>query len=108
MTSNYKPKRSMVVTEESFNNAVKAEVCKLYDNINADISAQILAVVLVNLEVNYGWKHDRLCKFVNNLHATAELACNTDVFGKTINTEQLIEHIKDKYGIDLRQEVSTM
>ena len=81
------------------------ELTRLYDKVGFDVAAQLLSVVLYSLEINYGWKRDRLRAFVNNLHSTAELACGTDIFGKSIDTEQLISHINDRYGIDLRAEV---
>lgn len=108
MKSNYRKKEPIVITREDYENAVKDEVRRLYDQISCDIAAQLFSVVLFSLETNYGWKRDRLKAFVNNLHSTAELASGTDIFGKSISTEQLIEHIRDRYGIDLRDEVRRM
>lgn len=108
MKANYKKKAPITVTQETYEEAVKAEVRRLYDQIGFDIAAQLFSVVLFSLETNYGWKRDRLKNFVDNLHSTADLACGTDIFGKSIDTEQLISHIKDRYGIDLRAEVKKM
>lgn len=104
MKANYKKKAPITITQEAYEEAVKAEVRRLYDRIGFDIAAQLFSVVLFSLETNYGWKRERLKAFVDNLHSTAEL----DIFGKSISTEQLIEHIKDRYGIDLRDEVRRM
>lgn len=108
MKANYKKKAPITVTQETYEEAVKAEVRRLYDQIGFDIAAQMFSVVLFSLETNYGWKRDRLKAFVDNLHSTAELASGTDIFGKSISTDQLIEHIRDRYGIDLRDEVRRM
>ena len=95
----------ITTNKETIEKAMKAELDRLYDKVGFDVAAQLLSVVLYSLEINYGWKRERLNAFVNNLHSTAELACGTDKFGKSIDTEQLIFHIKDRYGIDLRAEV---
>lgn len=107
MTSNYKKKIPITVTQEEYTAALKAEVRELYNKIDEDISAQILALALVCLEINYGWKQRRLRKFVGNLHAMSDFA-NANVLGKSADTRVMVKHLKDKYGIDLRQEVSKM
>ena len=103
--ANFKNKVPITTNKETIEKAMKAELDRLYDKVGFDVAAQLLSVVLYSLEINYGWKRERLNAFVNNLHSTAELACGTDIFGKSIDTEQLIFHIKDRYGIDLRAEV---
>ena len=105
MKANFKNKVPITTNKETIEKAMKAELDRLYDKVGFDVAAQLLSVVLYSLEINYGWKRERLKAFVNNLHSTAELACGTDIFGKTIDTEQLISHIRDRYGIDLRVEV---
>lgn len=105
MKANFKNKAPITTNKETVEKAMKAELDRLYDKVGFDVAAQLLSVVLFNLEINYGWKRDRLRAFMNNLHSTADLACGTDIFGKSIDTEQLISHIRDRYGIDLRAEV---
>ena len=105
MKANFKKKAPIITNEETIEKAMNAELDRLYDKVSFDVAAQLLSVVLYSLEINYGWKRERLKAFVNNLHSTAELACGTDIFGKSIDTEQLIAHIKNRYGIDLRAEV---
>ena len=108
MRANFKNKAPITTNKETIEKAMKAELDRLYDKVGFDVAAQLLSVVLYSLEINYGWKRDRLRSFVNNLHSTAELACGTDIFGKSIDTEQLISHIKNRYGIDLRSEVKEL
>lgn len=108
MKANFKKKVPVTTTAEAIEKAMSNEINKLYDKIGYDISAQMLAVILTNLEINYGWRRDRLRAFMNNLHSAAELACGTDIFGKQVDTENLIDHIKNKYGIDCREEVRKM
>ena len=105
MKANFKNKAPITTNKETIEKAMKAELDRLYDKVGFDVAAQLLSVVLYSLEINYGWKRERLKAFVNNLHSTADLACGTYIFGKSIDTEQLIAHIKNRYGIDLRAEV---
>ena len=92
MKANYKRK----------NKLSQAEISKIYDDVELDVASQLIAVVLVTLEINYGWKKDRLNKFISALNATAELACKTNIFGNEVDTDDLIQHLVDKYGIDCR------
>ena len=98
MKANYKRK----------NKLSQAEISKIYDDVELNVASQLIAVVLVTLEINYGWKGERLNKFISNLNATAELACKTNIFGNEVDTDDLIQHLIDKYGIDCRSQVKGM
>ena len=90
MKANYKRK----------NKLSQAEISKIYDDVELDVASQTIAVVLVTLEINYGWKKDRLTKFISALNATAELAAKTNLFGKEVDTNDLIDQLIEKYGIN--------
>ena len=96
------------MTKEDIENIVKAEKEKLYDDVENLVASQLIAVVLVTLEINYGWKKDRLNKFISALNATAELACKTNIFENEVDTDDLIQHLIDKYGIDCRYQAKGM
>ena len=98
MKANYKRK----------NKLSQAEISKIYDDVELDVASQTIAVVLVTLEINYGWKGERLNKFISALNATAELACKTNIFGNEVDTDDLIQHLIDKYGIDCRYQAKGM
>ena len=98
MKANYKRK----------NKLSQAEISKIYDDVELNVASQLIAVVLVTLEINYGWKGERLNKFISNLNATAELACKTNIFGNEVDTDDLIQHLIDKYGIDCRYQAKGM
>ena len=98
MKANYKRK----------NKLSQAEISKIYDDVELNVASQLIAVVLVTLEINYGWKKDRLNKFISALNATAELACKTNIFGNEVDTDDLIQHLIDKYGIDCRYQAKGM
>ena len=98
MKANYKRKAKLS----------QAEISKIYDDVELDVASQTIAVVLVTLEINYGWKGIRLKRFVSDLNATARLACKTNILGNEVDTDDLIQHLIDKYGIDCRAEVKGM
>ena len=98
MKANYKRK----------NKLSQAEISKIYDDVELDVASQTIAVVLVTLEINYGWKKDRLTKFISALNATAELAAKTNLFGKEVDTNDLIDHLIEKYGINCRTQAEGM
>lgn len=108
MKANFKKKVPITMTKEDFENIVKAEKEKLYDDVENMVASQLIAVVLVTLEINYGWKKDRLNKFIDNLNATAALACKTNIFGNDVDTDDFIQHLIDKYGIDCRYQAKGM
>ena len=108
MKANFKKKIPITMTKEDFEKIVKAEKEKLYDDVENLVASQLIAVVLVTLEINYGWKKDRLTKFINALNATAELAAKTNLFGKEVDTNDLIDHLIEKYGINCRIQAEGM
>lgn len=108
MKANFKKKVPITMTKEDIEKIVKAEKEKLYDDVENLVASQLIAVILCTLEINYGWKKKRLDKFISALNATAELACKTNIFGNEVDTDDLIQHLIDKYGIDCRAQVKGM
>ena len=108
MKANFKKKIPIAMTQEDLENIVKSEKATTYDAAENLVASQLIAVVLVTLEINYGWKKDRLNKFISALNATAELACKTNIFGNEVDTDDLIQHLIDKYGIDCRYQAKGM
>lgn len=98
----------VTMTQEELKQAVQAEFerehLNLYREATADITAQVLANVLVALEQNYGWKEKRLKDFINALHATEDSMVTPSPLHKTYTTLDNEEHIRKKFGIDLRAE----
>lgn len=83
------------VVEEEF---IKKEY-ELYEHCVQDITAQVLSNVINTLEYWYGWRKDRIRKFINYLHSEED-----DMVNMGISTLDNIERIKKRYDIDLMTE----
>ena len=83
--------------------AVEKEFAKqhynLYQETVQDITVQILANVLSTLELWYGWKKDRLRKFIDTLHSEED-----DMLRLKVTTLDNVQKVKERYGIDLYKE----
>ena len=66
-----------------------------------DIVVQMLSVVLNVLETSYGWKGKRQLEFIENFISVKDMM-KGKVTGRTFGCDELIEHAKSKYGIDLQ------
>lgn len=96
------------VTEKQVQKSVDAQIedirFEVYQEAVQDITAQTLATVLVTLEQCYGWKGERLRKFVECIHDTEDLMVKPSPLHHRFTHLDNLKHIKDKYNIDLRKE----
>lgn len=72
---------------------------ELYSSVVQDITVQVLATVLVTLELWYGWKKERLKKLIETIHSEEE-----DMVMNNLTTIGFVERLKAMYGIDLMEE----
>lgn len=87
---------------------VKKEVEKKYKEIFDlavdEVTYQIYAVMLTTLDKSYGWREKRLRKFIKEIEVIVKLmVSNSTRHG--LDAYKCEEYLKNKYGIDLRQEV---
>lgn len=76
------------------------EMCK------NDIIPQILAVCMFTLKTRFGFGKKRMNDFYNDMLGTLKLMLdNGAIFGRKISSQDLIDMIKEEYGIDLDSEV---
>ena len=68
-----------------------------FENCKRDIIAQLMAVCCVALNVSFGFGKKRL----NRFKKTVEEMLKFNVFGKNSTTEDCINLMRNKYGIDL-------
>ena len=83
------------VVEEEFIN----KEYELYEKCVQDITVQVLSNVINTLEYWYGWRKDRIRKFIGYLHSEED-----DMVSMGISTLDNIKRIKERYGIDLAEE----
>lgn len=69
---------------------------ELYSNAVQDITVQVMANVLRTLEVWYGWKEQRLRKFIHSMQGYED-----DMVRYGITTTDNYNYLKEKYNIDL-------
>lgn len=109
MKSHIKNSRDRVyVTEKQVHAAVEAEIetirLELYQKAVQDITVQTLATVLYTLETCYGWKEQRLKKFIECLHDTEDLMVTPSPLHHRFNHLDNEQRMKDLYNIDLERE----
>lgn len=83
------------IVEQEFTN----KQYELYNSCARDITIQVLSNVLNTLEYWYGWKKDRLKKFIEQLHKEED-----DMVQLGVSTIDNVRRIKEKFGIDLIEE----
>ena len=59
---------------------------------------QAVAMCFATLEINYGWKKKRLTDFFENVKSVADMP---PIFGESLTAFDAMEHLKEKYDIDL-------
>lgn len=93
----------VLMSQAEIKKAVEAEFTKqhydLYCQACQDITVQVLANVLSTLELWYGWKKDRLRKFIDTLHSEED-----DMLRLGTTTLENAQRVKERYGIDLYEE----
>lgn len=96
------------LSEKKARTLIKEEFEKRYEELfnsaRKDLSAQLMAVVLVTLDKTYGFKGKRLKRFIQDVEANFKLIIDNSFATKT-DTQTYIDYIKDKYGIDLDEEI---
>ena len=72
-------------------------ISRAYDVVSVDVVHQTVACCLLYLEKRYGFDGSELKNCLEGLDAMM----NTEFFGKEINPIEVIDYLKDTYGIDV-------
>lgn len=72
-----------------------------------DVIPQVLAVVLLTLNKDFGFGEKRLRRCISGMKSYFKLM-NTEIFNRKITTLDCLKYLKDEYGIDLDEEVRKM
>ena len=101
----------IVTSESAIRQKVQEEYQKykdeVYRQVMEDVIPQILAIVFLTLSNDFGFGKKRLLKIISGMKAYCKLM-NTEIFNHKFTTLDLIKQLKDKYGIDLDEEVKKM
>ena len=76
----------------------------IYDEVKADVAAQMIATVVAVLSKDYNWNTDQLLEFKENVESMFNLM-NTGVFGKKFDMVDCIEYLDKTYGINLDKDL---
>ena len=87
---------------------VEKEVTRQYqeiqNNIQKDIAVQLTAAIFYTLATWHGWGKVRLSRLMKEITTTFEDMNGVGFAGK-FDTDDLVEKIKNDYGIDLNAEI---
>ena len=102
--------KSYGIRTQQIKKAVDAEwqtkETEYFEKCKNDIVPQILAVCMFTLKTRFGFGKKRMNNFYSDIQATLKLMLSNDaVFGKKFTTQDLIDMVKNDYGIDLDSEV---
>lgn len=78
---------------------------EIFNDVLKNVIMQMLAFVLVTLDVEYGWKKKRLKTFVKSMNRIGDILDKGAFMGKTATAVDCYRYLKDKHGIDT-QEIS--
>lgn len=88
--------------------SVNKEVEKKYKEIFAlavdEVTIQIYAIMLTTLDKSYGFRKNRLRKFIKEVEAMSRLMVDNTMRGE-FDAYKCMDYLEDKYEIDLRKEV---
>lgn len=104
--------KSYGTTNKSLKKAVDTEwqqkEAEYFEMCKNDIIPQILAVCMFTLKTRFDFDKEHIMDFFDDMSGTLKLMLdNGAVFGRKISSQDLIDMIKDEYGIDLDSEVRT-
>lgn len=86
--------------KKAFDEEYSKRVDEVYKNITQDITVQIMATVLFELNKEFDFGKKRLQRVVSGTEGFFRLM-EEGILGKKFTTEDLIKHMKEKYDIEL-------
>lgn len=92
------------VSKASVNKAVEKEYKQIFNLAVDEITYQIYAVMLTTLDKSYGFRKNRLRKFIKEVEAMSKLMVDNPMRGE-FDAYKCVDYLQDRFGIDLRKEV---
>lgn len=97
--------RRIVITageiKRQFSAEYKAREAELFEQLAHDITAQLMATALTELNLEFGFGRDRLTRFKTGVEGLFTAMAHDGIMGKKFTAQNCIDLIRDKYGIDL-------
>lgn len=90
--------------QKAVNYAVNQRYDELFDGIQTTIAQQLIAAMLYTLEVNEGYGKTRIRRVFDELTSTFDDMDGVG-FAGSFDSSDLVDRAKERYGIDLREEV---
>lgn len=103
MKSNFKKK--MFFTDSEMQDYINKEWDKrseqIFESCKRDIVAQLMAVCCMELNKEFGFGKVKLNRFKNGVEDFLRLINTNGIYGKKLSTQDCIDLMSEKYGIDL-------
>lgn len=77
---------------------------QIFRKCAADLTAQITATIIWTLMKNEGWGETRVKRLIEQIHDTEDLMDNPSRLHHKFSPLDCEQEIKEKFGVDLRQE----
>ena len=84
--------------------AVEQRYKQIFDTAVDEITYQIYAVMLTTLDKTYGFRKNRLRKFIKEVEAMSRLMVDNPMRGE-FDAYKCVDYLQDRFGINLREEV---
>ena len=105
-------KARIVTSEKAIRQKVQEEYQKykdeVYRQVLEDVIPQVLGVVLLTLNSHFGFGEKRLRRVIAGMKAYFKLMDGVEILNRKLTPLDCLEYLKDKYGIDLDEEVRKM
>lgn len=100
--------RGRFYTDEELKAVLREGVNEHFNIISTDILTQVISVVLVTLDKDYGWKEKRLREFLSSLESQAVLLRLGECLGKSVQIEDMISYLHSTYNLNMKEEVKKL
>jgi len=98
-------KRRVVITvgeiKAAFNTEFGRRYNELFETAKRDVTAQLLAAFLTELNKEFGFGRKRLGRVKRGTESLFLLMASGGFMGKKFDTQTCIDYLRDNYGIDL-------
>lgn len=96
MKANYKNRKLDTYIEAAW----KAREDEYFEECKRDIVAQLMAVCCIELAKEFGFGKKRLNRFKVGVECYFKMMNECKLFNKKMTTQDCIDYMRDKYGID--------